>query len=201
MIAALFLLAAAAADTTPDPAQVDLLDAITCRLAAPAYNGFAMALDGDENLAAKRGWRKQGSANPFMIEYDLPKPITVAGRYSTSRIGFTADAVVAILDLADPAPLAREEGMVNTLDSNPLIGALVASGKASRDEVESHITFHAFRGEKIVVDQKELPEKGERFGMHTVIVRSIGNATTHPGKAFYGCSYSMEMIDKDGRPL
>jgi hypothetical protein len=33
------------------------------------------------------------------------------------------------------------------------------------------------------------------------VARSISNATTHPGKTFYGCAYRMEMLDKDGKPL
>jgi hypothetical protein len=34
-----------------------------------------------------------------------------------------------------------------------------------------------------------------------IIGRNVSNATTHPGKTFYGCSYRIELIGKDGQPL
>ena len=52
-----------------DPGSVNLVDAITCRLDAPTYNSFAMALEGEQAVASKRHWRKLKSANPFMNEY------------------------------------------------------------------------------------------------------------------------------------
>ena len=96
-----------------DPNSVDIVDAIECRLAAPVYNGFALALNGEEKIADKRHWVRVDTKNPMMNEYDLPAPITVAGHYSTRRIAFTASGVLAILDLPDPSILAKEQKIEN----------------------------------------------------------------------------------------
>lgn len=50
-------------------------------------------------------------------------------------------------------------------------------------------------------DITEPAGKGESYGSHAVVARTISNATTHPGKTFYGCSYRLEMLDKDGAAL
>lgn len=184
-----------------DPAQVSAIDAIDCRLDVPGYMQFAMALEGDEDLAAKRHWKKVTSRNSFMTEYELPAPITVAHRYATRRIAFTADAILAVLDLADPAVIAREEQVANTMNAEPLIADMVASGKASRAEAESAIKFRKFLGSRTIRDVTERASDGEGFGSHMTIARSISNATTHPGKTLYGCSYRLELLDKDGTPL
>ncbi|MEP7005557.1 MAG: hypothetical protein ABI810_06215 [Sphingomonas bacterium] len=184
-----------------DPNRIDILDALECRLDAPDYNGFAMALNGEEKIADKRRWVRVDTRNPFMNEYELPAPITVAGHYSTRRIAFTSSGVLAILDLADPAAIAQEQGIKNALDPTPLVEAMVASGKATREEVEAATRSRKFLGEKILVDRTEPPTAGESFGAHTIIGRNVSNATTLPGKTFYGCSYRIELIGKDGQPL
>ena len=184
-----------------DPNRIDIVDAIECRLDAPAYNGFALALNGEEKIADKRRWVRIDTSNPFMNQYELPAPITVAGHYSTRRIAFTSSGVLAILDLADPAAIAQEQGIKNALDPAPLIEAMVAAGKATRAEIEAATRSRKFLGEKILVDRTEPPTAGEGFGTHTIIGRNVSNATTHPGKTFYGCSYRIELIGKDGQPL
>jgi hypothetical protein len=191
----------AQASANVDPLGVRELDAIECRLDVPGYNQFAMAIEGEEEIAKKRGWKKIDSRNPFMNEYELPKPITVAGSYSTTRIAFTADAVLAILDLADPGVIARDAHIENAMDPEPLIADLVKSGKVTRAQAEAEIKFRKFLGEHIVKDITEPASAGESFGSHVIVARSISNATTHPGKTFYGCSYRMELLDKDGKPL
>lgn len=190
-----------AAEDPVDPNSVDIVDAIECRLDAPAYTGFALALNGEEKIAAKRHWVRVATKNAFMNEYDLPAPITVAGHYSTRRIAFTSDGVLAILDLADPSGLAREQGIKNAVDSPPLLEAMIASGKATPAEIAAATKSGKFLGEKIVADRTEAPAAGESYGAHTVIARNVSNATTHPGKTFYGCSYRVEVIGKDGQPL
>ena len=184
-----------------DPNRIDIVDALECRLDAPAYNGFALALNGEEKIADKRRWVRIDTSNPFMNEYELPAPITVAGHYSTRRIAFTSNGVLAILDLADPVAIAQEQGIENALDPAPLIEAMAASGKATRAEIEEATRSRKFLGEKILVDRTERPTAGESFGTHTIIGRNVSNATTHPGKTFYGCSYRIELIGKDGQPL
>ena len=196
----LLAMPAIAAQKPSDPNRIDVVDAIECRLDAPAYNGFAFALNGEEKIADKRRWVRIETKNSFMNEYELPAPITVAGRYSTRRIAFTANGVLAILDLADPVVIAREQGIENALNPNPLIDAMIASGKATRADIDA-MRFRKFLGEKVTVDRTEPPAAGEGFGMHTIIARNVSNATTHPGKTFYGCTYRIELIDKNGKPL
>lgn len=190
----------AAAGDDFDPATVREADAIACKLDAPSYNGFALSVGGDDGIAARRHWRRIETDNPFLAEYDLPVPITVAG-HATSRIAFSSSAILAVLDLADPAEVARAEGVANAADPEPLIAELVAIGKATRAEIEAAVPFRKFLGEKVLVDQTVPAAAGESFGTHTVIARSISNVSTHPGKTLYGCSYRIELIDRDGRPL
>jgi hypothetical protein len=199
--AAISLAGLATQPESPGPEQVDVVDAIECRLDAPVYNGFALALNGDEKIADKRGWVRIKSKNFLMNEYQLPAPVILAGHYSTRRVAFTSSGVLAILDLADPAPLAREQGIDNAVDPNPMIEAMIASGKAPPSEIEAATNSRKFLGEKILVDRTERPAPGESFGARTVIGRNVSNVTTHPGKTLYGCSYRIELIDEDGKPI
>jgi len=199
--AAISVAASASAAQQPNPAAVDVVDAIECRLDAPTYNGFALELNGEEKIAETRHWRRIVTKNPFMNEYELPMPITVAGLYNTRRIAFTASGVVAILDLPDPTKLASEQGIKNAADPSPLIEAMIASGKATPQEIEMATKSRKFLGEKILVDRTEKPAAGESFGTHMVIGRNVSNVATHPGKTLYGCSYRIEPVDKDGQPL
>jgi hypothetical protein len=162
---------------------------------------FAMAISGEEDLAKARRWKKIDSGNPFMNEYELPAPIVVASSYSTKRIAFTADAILAILDLADPGVIARDAQVENAMDPEPMIAEMVRSGKATRAEIEAEIKFRKFLGERILADVTTPAAKGESFGSRTVVARSISNVTTHPGKTFYGCAYRMEVLDEKGVPL
>ena len=191
---------AGAAEADFYPATVSELDAIACRLDAPSYTGFALAVSGDDGIAAQRHWHRIEGGNPFLAEYALPAPITVAG-LATSRIAFSASGIVAILDLPDPAVVAGPEGVANAADAEPLIAAIVAAGKATRAEIEGELPFRKFLGERVVSDTVALPTRDESFGTHTRIARTIANATTHPGKTLYGCSYRIELIDRDGKPL
>jgi hypothetical protein len=193
---------ASAADEQPfDPAAVSEIDAINCQLDAPTYNGFALSIAGDDGIAVRRHWRKIDSSNPFLDEYELPSPITVAGTHQTRQIAFSSNGILAVLDLADPAVIARGEGIANAADPEPLIAELVASGKVTRAEIEADIPFRKFLGERIVKDTVELPADGESFGAHTTIARNISNVSTRPGKTLYGCAYRIELIDKDGKPF
>jgi hypothetical protein len=184
-----------------DPARVREADAIECRLDVPAYHQFALALEGEEDLAKQRGWKKISSANPLLIEFQLPAPITVAGAYTTRRIAFSADSILAVLDLPDPAGIAGKEQIANAMDPEPMIAALVASGKVSRGEAERMITFRKFLGERVVQETTEPAPEKDGFGSRLTVARSISNATSHPGKTFYGCAYRMQVLDSDGQPL
>lgn len=184
-----------------DPAQAREVDAIECRLDVPDYMQFAMAISGEEDLAKVRHWKKIDSGNSFMNEYEMPAPIIVAGSYSTKRIAFTGDAILAILDLADPGVIARASQVENEMDLEPMIAEMVRSGKATRPQIEAEIKFRKFLGQRILKDVTTPAAKGESFGSRFVVARSISNVTTHPGKTFYGCAYRMEVLDENGVPL
>lgn len=184
-----------------DPTSISEVDAINCHIDAPEYNGFALAIDGEDGIARARKWRKIDSKNPFMSEYELPESILVTGNFKTRRIAFTANAIIAILDLADPTLLAKDEQIDNAADPGPLIDALVASGKISRGQAEAEIKFRKFLGERIIAETTESASEAQSYGIHTIIARTISNATSHPGKSFYGCTYRIELLAKDGKPL
>jgi len=190
-----------AADTPANPSQVDVIDAIECRLDAPSYNGFAFGLNGEAQIAKHRHWVKIASKNPFLNEYDLPEAITVAGHYTTRRVAFSSTGVIAIIDVADPAEIAKAQGIENQADPSALITSLAADNNVKPEQIQSQIKFHKFLGEKLVSDTVELPTGENIFGSHTRILRNISNATTHPGRTFYGCSYQIKLIGKDGKPL
>lgn len=191
---ALTVLALAASAT--DPSEISEADAIACRLSVPEYNSFALAVDGPDGIAQAHGWKEVASPNLFLREYALPAEIEVAG-YRTRRIAFTSDSILAILDVADPATIARGENVQNAMDPAPLLDSL-SPEDAKRAEAE--MTFRKFLGERVIKEETEQPE-GESFGTHMVVARSISNASTHPGKTLYGCSYRMEILGKDGKPL
>lgn len=193
-------LAATGQDDEVDPAKIDVRDAIACRLDAPTYNSFAMAAAGDDAVAAKRGWKPVKSSNFLLKEYELPAPIVVAGTYSTRRIAFTSSGILAILDEPDPAVVARKEKIENAMGPDGLVDALVASGKVTRAQAEAEIKFRKFLGERVMSDVTDPPD-GDHFRMRTRIALNVSNVTSHPGKTLYGCSYKMEMLDKDGNPL
>jgi hypothetical protein len=183
-----------------DPAQIAEADAIACRLDVPNYMAFAMAIRGKDGIARQRGWKQVGSDKGFILEYQLPAPITVAG-HTTRRIGFTGDSILAILDLPDPAVVARPEQIANEMDLEPLIAELVASGKATRAQVEAEFKFRKFLGQRVVKEETRPAGEEADFGSRTVVARTISNVTTHPGKTLYGCAYRLELLDKDGTPL
>lgn len=185
----------------PDPSRISEVDAIECRLSVPDYTGFALSVSEADGLGQARGWKKIDSANPFLSEYELPQPITVAGSYRTTRIAFSANAMLAILDVADPAEVARGLGVPNAMDPDPMIADLARSSGKSYAEVAAGMKFRKFLGEKIVSEKTEPAADAESFGSRMTVARSISNATSHPGKTLYGCSYRMEILDKDGKPL
>lgn len=191
----------AAEEAEFDPNSVSEIDAIECRLKVPNYNGFAAAIGGGKNIAGKRHWKKIDTGNPFLNEYELPAPITVAQHYSTRRITLSATGIVAILDVPDPAVIAGAENIKNQVDLDAFINDAVAAGGVTRAQIESQVKFRKFLGERVISDVTEQAPPGEIFGAHTTVTRSISNVSTHPGKTLYGCSYNFELLDKDGKPL
>ncbi|EQB15368.1 hypothetical protein [Novosphingobium lindaniclasticum] len=184
-----------------DPARISEVDAIECRLDVPTYTGFAMSLSEEDSPADARGWKKVASKSPAILLYELPAPITVAGRYDTRRIAFSSSGIFALLDLPDPAPLAKEQQIENAMDTNALIDALAASGKVTRAEAEKEIKFRKFLGEKLIREDTEPAKDKDGYGLNTKVTRTISTSVPYAGKTFYGCTYRMEVLDGDGNPL
>src|SRR5690606_2972997 len=111
LAAALLPASAAAQDAT----AVDLAALIECR---GSYAGFMALLpvQADPLAAVALGWRPQPQANPFMVEYRLNVSVTVFG-HSSDHIAFAGDAVLAVLDLAEPRELARQLNLDTGVDT------------------------------------------------------------------------------------
>jgi hypothetical protein len=175
-----------------DPMSIDISDAINCKIDAPSYNSLAISISEDMK---KRGWKKIKSANPFMNEYLLPQAITVAGM-QTNHIAFSASAVMAVLDLADPNDVAKAEGITN--DADPL--AVFYDLQLTPEQIKEMPKTDKFLGQKILTDTTE---KDAELNMqfHTVIARTVSNVASLPKKTLYGCSYSIEVLDAEGKPI
>lgn len=202
-----------------DPSDVSVVDAINCHLDVPTYTSFAFAIDGEDGLAARLGWRRIDTDNPFLAEFEFPEPERITGHWSTRRVAFSSTGVLAILDVPDPGEIARAEEIANELETSltdeeladavaeaspeALDAAKLASGAASsnRHDVKPHAVFRKFLGQRVLADVTVPAKADESFGVRTVIARSISNVVSHPGKTLYGCSYRIELLDRDGNPL
>ena len=188
---------AQANDDDFDPITVDVVDALNCHIDARTYNGFALSLNSTEDRGAgRRGWRAIKGSNAFMYEYRLPKPIAVTGNFQTSHIAFTSSAVVAVLDLPDPAALAKAEQIVNQADPAALLDALVADGTMTAEQAREIPRTNKFLGERVIVDETEHDDK-LKMSFKTSIKRVISTVTSHPGKTLYGCAYRIEIVDEE----
>lgn len=147
-----------------DPNAVNIVDAVDCKLEAPQYMGFSITLDDEDGGFRKRGWKKQESGNLFLSQYLLPSPITIAG-YETSTIVFSANAVLAVLDVADPSQLALQENIQNSFPGTD-----------------------KFLGERELINKVEKDQE-TGWTITTRITRNISNVGSHPGKTLVGCSY------------
>lgn len=208
-----------------DPADVSVVDAINCHIDAPTYNSFILAIVGEDNLAERLGWRKVEGENAFLAEYELPYELSITGDWATNRIAFSSNAVMAILNVTNPELVAAKEGIKN--EANAVIADMAdawgdaspeaqqaaeqASSKARDTETEANVTtgekaeasstFVKFLGQRVIVDVTEPANENDSFGTHTIITRSISNVISHPGKTLYGCSYKIELLDRNGKPL
>lgn len=162
----------AAADEI-DPATLDLAKMIECRTYdVPSYNVLAFWLAGTEGADARAhfGLTEEKSANFMLKAYALKTPITVFGR-QTRHIVFNSSGPMAVLDEADPHPVARQ------LEIQPAIDVPAK-----------------FLGEREISATFDKGEPGG-FGYKTRITLNVSTVTTLPGKTLAGCSYTLEVID------
>lgn len=169
-------------------APLDIVKALTCEITAPAYFGFAMNLGDLDAGYRSRGWSKQESGTPFLSQYRLPRPIEVAG-YRTSTIVFSGSGIAAVLDVADPATVAKPLGVVNTIMSREAAAAALGLTPQQAAQLPP---VTSFRGERLVLDTTE---KNAGVRLRTRIVQSVANDDAHPGTTLLGCAYNIEVLD------
>jgi hypothetical protein len=156
-----------------DPATLDLAKLIECRTyAPPQYNALAFWLmeDGGKAARARFGLTETRSANPLLQTYALKAPLSVFGR-QTRQVAFTSSGLVAVLDEADPHPLARELGVDPVVDSpGKFLGERQISASSQNDEGTSMI-------------------------FKSRVALNVSTVTSHPGKTLAGCSYEIDIVE------
>jgi hypothetical protein len=157
-----------------DPARIDLSGLIECKRELADFHYLAPALI-EPLQAVALGWRPLPQANLFMTEFMLNTPIRVFG-HSTDHIAFTGDSIIAILDLADPRPLAKQLELETAVDTP----AKAMFGK----ELRSHEQHDEASGATLIDS----------------VVLNVSNVSSHPGKTLVGCSYIMDTLEEPEAP-
>ena len=160
----------AAAEENLDPSKIDLAALIECRQQLGDFHYLAPALLNPLQAVAL-GWRPLPQANLFMTEFKLNTPITVFGN-ATDHIAFTGDSIIAVLDLPDPRPLAKQLELETAIDT----------------------PAKAMFGKELVSDE----EHDEASGITLIrsVVLNVSNVSSHPGKTLAGCSYSLDLAEE-----
>ena len=152
-----------------DPATVDLAKLVECRTYdVPSYNGFAFWLAGTDGAEAREhlGLTEVKTDNFLLKQYRLAAPISVFGR-TTRLVAFNSSGPLAVLDEADPHPLAQQ------LEIEPAIDVP-----------------NKFLGEKVISETNETVGD-TRFGMRVTL--NVSTVSSHPGTTLAGCSYRLEV--------
>jgi hypothetical protein len=152
-------------------APPDLVALIECRGDLGQLAALAPMLE-DPLKAVAQGWQPLPQANMFMSEYRLLAPIRVFGQ-ETDHIAFSGGGVVAVLDLADPRPLAKQLALETAVDTP----AKAMFGKEVRSE-----EVHDPASGKVWIDSAVL---------------NVSNVSSHPGKTLAGCSYSQDLPEDE----
>ena len=160
---------AAVAQDQLDPARIDLSALIECRNELADFHYLAPALSNPLQAVAL-GWRPLPQANLFMTEFMLNTPITVFG-HPADHIGFTGDSIIAVLDLPDPRPLAKQLELETAIDT----------------------PAKAMFGKELVSVEEPHAEAGVTFIRSVVL--NVSNVASHPGKTLVGCSYSLDLAE------
>ncbi len=164
------LAATAPDDAVADTARVDLPSLIECRSALADFHALAPALE-EPLKAVALGWRPLPQANLFLTEFKLNTPITVFGHRS-DHIAFAGNSIIAILDLPDPRPLAKQLQLETAIDTP----AKAMFGKELRS-----------------VEQRD-EASGTAFIDSAVL--NVSNVDSHPGKTLVGCTYSLDLAEE-----
>ncbi len=148
-------------------APLDLAALIECRQGLAEYNAVAPVV-ADPLKAVANGLQPLPQSNPFMSEFRLATPVTVFGQ-QTEYIAVAGASIMAILDLADPRPMAKR--------------------LALEDGVDTPDKFMA--GRELVSRDVTDPTTGEP--MIESVILSLSTVKTHPGKTLAGCTYSLDL--------
>ena len=173
LLALLLATATQAAHAEDAPHAIDLPALIECRASHADFVALAPLLE-DPLKAVAAGWQPLPQANMFMTEFRLARPVHAFG-HDADRIAFTGTGIVAVLDLPDPRPLAKELDLETAYDTPQKF----MSGKEVRSD-------DAVRADgKAIIDSA---------------VISVSNVGSHPGKTLAGCSYSQELLEEPEPP-
>lgn len=160
--------------STASAAPLDLPALIECRQGVAEHAALAPLL-ADPLKAVANGLQPLPQGNQFMSEYRLANPITVFGQ-QTERVAVAGASVMAVLDQADPRPLARQLALEIGYDQD---------GKfmAGRELVSRDVTD---------------PKTGE--AQIESIILSVSTVASHPGRTLAGCTYSLDLPAEDEGP-
>lgn len=154
---------------TAQEARPDLAALIECRGDLGQLAALAPMLE-DPLKAVAQGWQPLPQANMFMSEYRLLTPIRVFGQ-DTDHIAFSGGGVVAVLDLADPRPLAKQLALETAVDT----------------------PTKAMFGKEVRSEEVRDPASGKALIDSAVL--NVSNVSSHPGKTLAGCSYSLDLAE------
>ncbi|MNV42925.1 hypothetical protein D3C71_1346250 [compost metagenome] len=157
-----------------DAAPLDLTALIECRQSVSDYDAVAPVV-ADPLKAVANGLQPLPQTNQFMTEFRLAAPITVFGERA-EYITVAGASIMAILDLADPRPLAKRLALEDGVDTP-------AKFMAGRELVSRDVTD---------------PRTGEAL-IESVIL-SLSTVKTHPGKTLAGCTYSLDLPPEEDTP-
>lgn len=166
LLLALPALPVVAADAAPTTGA-DLPALIECRGTIADYARSMVPLLSDEAAVKAAGWTKLPSSNRFMVEFKLPAPVSVFDA-STDHLMIAGGSIMAILDLADPRPLAKRLQLEDGVDTPEKF--MAGREVASRDIVT--------------------PGTGET--MIESVILSVSTVQSHPGKTLAGCTYDLD---------
>ncbi|HDS0947997.1 TPA: hypothetical protein QDZ34_003854 [Stenotrophomonas maltophilia] len=153
--------------STAGAAPLDLPALIECRQGVAEHAALAPLL-ADPLKAVAQGLQPLPQGNPFMSEYRLATPITVFGQ-PTERIAIAGASVMAVLDQADPRPLAKRLALETGYDQD---GKFMA-------------------GRELV--SRDVTDPGTGEAQIESIILSVSTVATHPGKTLAGCTYSLDL--------
>ncbi|WP_313493663.1 hypothetical protein [Stenotrophomonas sp.] len=167
----LLLLAAGSAHAQP---AIDLPALIECRQSVSEFAALA-PIANDPLKAVALGWRPLPQGNLFMAEYMLNTPITVFG-HSADHIAMAGGTIIAILDMPDPHPLAKQLELETGYDAPDKF-------MAGRELVSRDVN-DAKTGEALIES----------------VILGVSTVKSHPGKTLAGCTYSLDLPAEEDTP-